>query len=358
MFYEHNHLRHYDRAIPLKRPVTCLPRTDTIDPASTMDQLPALGKRIEHIVGPTFKIYAPLLQQNAKTIKSVKRETFSYGPHERQQLDIYHPPQPNLKDGRRPVLVFEYGGGLVQGAKSLPAFPDDLVHANVGAFFALKFGYTVVIADYRLLSHGAKFPSGGEDIGLVVDWISDPQRPWEEPVDLFIMGNSAGGIHLSTFLLHSDFAETRRRVLTGDGTRLRGAVMLSVPFHFAAAAEGRKEVLSNYFGDYVANSPLGLLKSAREQQTPLDFVAGGTRVLVLDGELDPEDEILKPRDDFIAEWARMTDNESRGALAVDWTTGHNHISPFASLGTGVEREEAWGAQVAAFCDNIRKHAPR
>ncbi|KAK3074770.1 hypothetical protein LTR53_002502 [Teratosphaeriaceae sp. CCFEE 6253] len=322
-----------------------------------MDQLPALGKSIEQIVGPTFKIYAPLLQQNAAKIKSVKRETFAYGPHERQQLDVYHPPKPSLINGRRPVLVFEYGGGLVQGAKSLPAIPDDLVHANVGAFFALNFGYTVVVADYRLMSHGANFPSGGKDIALAVEWISGHQAELgEEPMDLYIMGNSAGGIHLATFLLHPDFAETRRKVLTGDDTRLRGAILLSVPFHFAAAHENRAKVLEAYFGDFDANAPLGLLKTARQQQAPLDFVAGGTRLLVLNGELDPEDEILRPRDDFLEEWLRMHDNESRGALAVDWMIGHNHISPFLSLSTGREAEEAWGWQVAAFCDSIRKVA--
>lgn len=323
-----------------------------------MDQLPPLGKAIQGIVGPTFKIYEPLIRHNAEAIRSVKKETFAYGSHERQQLDVYSPPQPSISNGRKPVLMFEYGGGLVQGHKTLPGF-DGLVHANVGAFFSLKFGYTVVIADYRLMSHGAKFPSGGEDIALAIEWVSSNQvGPGSEPVDLFIMGNSAGGIHLSTFLLHSDFAETRKKILSGQGTRLRGCIMLSVPFDFAGTHPSRAETLEGYFGDYEANSSLGQLKSARAQQSPLDFVKGGVRVFVLNGELDPEDEILQPRDRFVKDWLEMSDNESRCALAVDSMTGHNHISPFASLSTGIEREEAWGGQVAAFCDHIRKFAPR
>jgi acetyl esterase/lipase len=321
-----------------------------------MEQLPAFGKSIQDIVMPTFKLYAPLLQRNASTIKSVRRETFNYGPHERQQLDVYSPPATGIKSGRKPVLVFEYGGGLIQGAKTLPAFPDGLVHANVGAFFALKFGYTVVVADYRLMSHGAKFPSGGEDIALVVDWIDEHlSKAGTEAIDLFIMGNSAGGIHLSTFLLHANFAEIRRKVLTGNATRLRGAILLSVPFSFGQANAMRAETLKTYFGDFEENSPLGLLKAA-SPHGPVDFVKAGVRVLVLNGELDPEDEILQPRDAFVEEWLRMKDNMSRGALAVDWMPGHNHISPFASLSTGIDAEEAWGCQVAAFCDNIRKFA--
>ncbi|KAK5724056.1 hypothetical protein LTR17_013628 [Elasticomyces elasticus] len=324
-----------------------------------MDQLPKFGKAIQDIVGPTFALYIPLLQQNEATIKSVQRQTFSYGSHERQKLDVYTSPTPSIVNGRRPVLMFEYGGGLIRGSRNLPMFGDHLVHANIGAFFALKFGYTVVVADYRLMSHGAKFPSGGEDIALAVEWMTTNQvGKGTEPVDLYIMGNSAGGIHLSTFLLHPEFAQTRQKVLSGDGMRLRGAVLLSVPFHFAIAHESRTDTLESYFGDYEANAPLGLLKAARQAQTPLEIVKGGARVLVLNAELDPEDEILRPGIDFVKEWLLMEDIESRNALAVDSMTGHNHVSPFAALSTGIEHEEAWGCQVAAFCDNIRKFKPR
>ncbi|KAK5729209.1 hypothetical protein LTR15_002351 [Elasticomyces elasticus] len=306
-----------------------------------MDQLPKFGKAIQDIVGPTFALYTPLLQQNEAIIKSVQRETFSYGSHERQKLDVYTSPAPSIVNGRHPVLMLEYGGGLIRGSRNLPMFGDHLVHANVGSFFALKYGYTVVVADYRLMSHGAKFPSGGEDIALAVEWMTTNQvGTGTEPIDLYIMGNSAGGIHLSTFLLHPEFAETRQKVLSGD------------------THESRTDTLEAYFGNYEANAPLGLLKAARKAQTPLDIVKGGARVLVLNAELDPDDEILRPGIDFVEEWLLMDDIESRNALAVDSMTGHNHVSPFAALSTGVDQEEAWGCQVAAFCDTIRKFKPR
>ncbi|KAK1819822.1 hypothetical protein LTR12_005697 [Friedmanniomyces endolithicus] len=306
-----------------------------------MDQLPAHGKNLPGVLLPTFKAYAPLLQSQASTIKSVKRETFAYGPHERQQLDIYHAPQPAIVNGRRPVLLFEYGGGLTQGAKSLPVFPGDLAYANLSAFFALNPGYMVVIADYRLMSHGAKFPSGGEDIALAVEWIDANQaKLGPEPIDLFIM-------------------ETRQKVLQRSGTRLRGAILLSVPFHFAHAHDTRPPALEAYFGDFETNSPLGLLKSARKRlETPFDFVKGGCRILVLDAELDPENDIRRPGRDFIKEWLEMEDNASQSALAVDSMTGQNHISPVLGLGTSNEDEEAWGHQVASFCDTIRHFRPR
>ena len=134
-------------------------------------------------------------------------------------------------------------------------------------------------------------------------------------------------------------------------------MFLSVPFHFDSAHPERAKTLESYFGDYKANSSLGQLKTACQKNMPLDFVKAGAKVLVLDAELDPEDEILKPRDAFVEEWLRSPDPAMRGALAVDQMPRHNHISPFASLSTGIEQEEAWGGQVVAFFDNIRKFAP-
>lgn len=323
-----------------------------------MDELPSFGKAIQDIVVPTFGAYKPLLEKNADFIRSCKTETFRYGSHERQQLDVYSPNTPSIINGRRPVLLFEYGGGLVQGGKNIPPL-GGLCYANLGAFFALKFGYTVVVADYRLTSHDAKFPSGGEDIALAVDWICEKRPgPGSEPVDLFIMGNSAGGIHLTTFLLLPDFTKTRERVLKGEDTRLRGVVLLSCPFSLANSHESREEILKGYFGDIQANEPLGLLKAARKRQTPFDFIAAGCRVAVINAELDPEDEILEPREDFLQEWLQMTDTDSRSALTIDWMPRHNHISPATSLGTGLDQEEAWGRQVASWWDGIRTFPPR
>ena len=169
--------------------------------ASAFAQLPALGKAIGEVVMPTFKVYASLLIANESAIISTKRTTHQYGKHDRQQLDVYYPSKPHTRNGRRPVLTFLYGGGLINGAKQIPGLANGTVHANVGHFFAEKFGFTTVIVDYRLMSHGAKFPSGGEDLSLAVDWICE-NKPGdgEEPIDLFLMGNSAGGVHTSQFL--------------------------------------------------------------------------------------------------------------------------------------------------------------
>ena len=319
---------------------------------SPFDKLPSLGTAISAVVPPTLQLYIPLLQANEPAIRSTKRTTHSYGPHERHQLDVYHPSTPHTRNGRRPVLLFLYGGGLINGAKQIPGPAQGLAYTNLGHFFAAKFGFTVVVMDYRLLSHGAKFPSGGEDLSLAVDWICDnaPGPQGDEPIDLFIMGNSAGGIHTSQFLFHDAFASARARISSGAGTRLRGIVMLAVPFHFEQADPSRVDaVLTPFFGDFHANSPLGQIKALQQNGQSPDFIKGnGVRVLLLDAELDPEDEILVPRDDFMKQWLEFSDAEVRLALCADRIAKHNHISPPLGLGTGVHEQEQWGFQVAAF----------
>ena len=319
-----------------------------------MEQLPPLGTAVPDIAPQTLKIYEPILVQNATAIKSTLHKSFSYGAHPRQALDVYLPSNTRGTESG-PILIFFYGGGLVRGEKALPNYAHGLVHANIGHFFADKLGYTVVIPDYRLSSHGAKFPSGGEDVALVVEWARSNLADSGRSRDLFMMGNSAGGVHLSTFLFSPAFAEARKMV-NPDGPAgtlsLRGVVMLSVPFHFREALASRRETLKTYYGDRVDDdSPLGLLKASPPEKD--DGPVSGVRVLVLNGSLDPEDEILGPKKDFVEEWATVGSAGMQKALTVAMMDGHNHISPALSLGTDQPHEESWGHQVGSWVESMR-----
>lgn len=322
-----------------------------------MDEIANVTRRVPECVPATHTAYTPLLLANAAAIKSTKCETFSYGNHPRQTLDVYYPTKrrrSSISSSNTPVLIFFYGGGLVRGAKRLP-LADGLVYANVGHFFAERMGYTTIVADYRLMEHGARFPSGGEDLAKVVDWVRESltRQDGYSAIDLFIMGNSAGGIHLSTYAFAPDFEASRSKVMSLDpeaATRLRGIVLVSVPFHFKEANPERLDVLTGYFGDLEVNSPYGLLRTAMLRDP--DNVLTNVRAMVLNGTLDPEDECLKPKDDFLNQWEDL-DEESREAVTVAMMEGHNHISPLLALGTGIEREEEWGYQVAEFIESLR-----
>ncbi len=318
-----------------------------------MEQIARLGTAIQEIVRPTYDIYAPLLLQQADKIRSTRRETFDYGQHPRQKLDVYTPSSGDAQSvitnnkTASSVLIFLYGGGLVKGDKVDENYVGGLVYRNLGHYFAGNLGFEVVIIDYRLLSHGAKFPSGGEDLKLAVDWVL---KHFPAGLDLYIMGNSAGGVHLATYLLAPDFATSRRQILpiTSNTARLKGIIFLSVPFHFEQAHAGRLETLRAYFGggDSVrTRCPLGLLETSKQDGSfgKLNQVP----VMVLNGTLDPEDEILVPRDDFVRTWREGYVEASRN-LAVQMMQGHNHISPVLAVGTAVAAEEVWARQVIDF----------
>ncbi|KAI1403275.1 alpha/beta-hydrolase [Hypoxylon fuscum] len=310
-----------------------------------MDKLRPLGRSIDDVLLPTFAAYAQFILAKEKDIRSTRRETHKYGFAPRHQLDVYYPDkEPTAPFRAKPVLVFLYGGGFVGGDKVNEGFAHSLVFGNIGHYFASHFGFTVVIPDYRLLSHGAKYPSGGEDVKLVVDWIktSLAQQQGYESIDLFLLGNSAGGIHASTYLLAPEFKESREAVVAeerkGAGVLLRGAILLGVPFHWGTEDN---VILRAYLGEdtIFENSSLGILLN--EKKKGPEPTLPGVKISILVSELDP-DLIYDSAKDFRKEWKSAD-------ITYDVLEGHNHISPQLGLSTGIEKEEAWGVQVAEFC---------
>ncbi|KAF4425168.1 alpha beta-hydrolase [Fusarium acutatum] len=309
-----------------------------------MDRLPALGTDIKDVLSPTLQIYTELLQQNASAIHSVskERETHQYGQHPRQNLDIYTP-KVNLANS--PIILWAHGGGLVAGDKNL-RISGDLVYSNAGYFFASR-GFTAVVINYRLVNtHDAKFPSGGEDIAEAIEWITKHFQGQKR--DLFGLGNSAGGIHWSTFLFYPTFHSTLKMVTTGDGIRLRGVTLLSVPFEFSKAAADRADALQSYYGDDLAQKcPYGLMNLADDSVwEPLE--RGKVQIHVGSVSLDPEDEILSSVRCFVSAWKNKRSSFPAPKLIVSTWGGHNHISPFLALGTDIAREEEWGNDIVEW----------
>ncbi|KAL6705094.1 hypothetical protein ACN47E_007353 [Coniothyrium glycines] len=314
-----------------------------------MDELAKLPLAIEASVLPTFKIYTKLLQAKSDEISVTAqgRQTYSYGPHERQKLDLYAPK--DVTD-TTPILLWVYGGGFVTGDKNLAAIPGDLVYTNVGHFFA-SHGFITIFIDYRLVfKHDAVFPSGGEDIALAIEWIikhfSGQRR------DLFGLGNSAGGAHWSTFLFHQNFTTTLEKVTKGDGVRLRAVTLQSPPFDFSNAEPARRPVLDAYFGAEIdKRSPHALMISADSSRWEL-ITSGKVHVNLITFELDPP-EIKEPVVKFVEAWNEARPRTGAHELAIVEYEGHNHISPYMALGTGIEREEAWGKKLVEWMESIR-----
>ncbi|KAI4719350.1 alpha/beta-hydrolase [Aureobasidium sp. EXF-10727] len=294
-----------------------------------MDQLPQFGRSIFPGLMPTMKAYAELHENNRSNIESTPREEFTYGPDARQKLDLYSPKQ--ISDDT-PIIVFVYGGGLVSGDKRLPSPPTakDLAYANIGHYYSSR-GFVTVIPDYRRTGDGGVFPSGGQDIAGALAWIKTRFDSGHHK--LWIMGNSAGAVHSTTWLLEPSLAVSRKSVQTGSVV-IQGVILVSIPAHFRKAGADRMGVLTAYYNDRMEEDcALGLVSRA---ETPI------TKLLVVTATLDPEDEILEASQEFVNKYRERFGPDSVSEVVLE---GHNHFSTTLALGTGIEREESLGEEV-------------
>lgn len=233
--------------------------------------------------------------------------------------------------------------------------PENLVYANVGAFFASK-GFTTLVMNYRRVDsdgpgcqrgEGAVFPSGGEDVAVALAWVEKEFGGKEGKRDVFLMGNSAGGVHASTFALAPKFEEQRKALQEGKrGVVLKGLINVAVPFHFKKAEENRTEVLRAYYGDKKEvdeKCVYGLLEAVRKSGKKRQEI-GVPKCLALLGEFDPEDEIGEPVNDFVNLW-KSTFGEG---IDFEKMVGHNHISPLMALMSGDKKGETWGEDVISW----------
>lgn len=308
-----------------------------------MDLLPPFGRSIGQVIGPTYGVYAPLIAKNASNIESTNRSTFSYGPHARQQLDIYAPSSPSTtaasSPSSTPLLIFLHGGGFANGDKQNDVHP--LFYRNLGHFFSDSGRMETICLNYRLVKHGAKFPSGAEDIETALKWIANTYKGQHR--DLYLLGNSAGGIHVVHWLFDPAFHDFRRQIIAGVETvKLAGAIVVGALFDFKSSSPPLRQNLSAYLGDDIDSvAPLQLLRQCKDTK---EFSSGPwPRLLIMDCELDPED-ILKSTPDFVKSL------QSQSSVTVDHINikGHNHISPPLALGSSIAAEEEWGMQVISW----------
>lgn len=139
-----------------------------------------------------------------------------FGTHG-QTLDVWAPA--GAATGKRPVLIWWYGGGWVKG--------DRAAYAFAGRAFA-KAGYVVVIPDYRKVPQ-VRFPAFLEDGAETVRWTRDNvARFGGDPARIAFAGHSAGAYTAVQLALDP-------RYLTAEGVDpkiVRASVGLSGPYDF------------------------------------------------------------------------------------------------------------------------------
>ena len=117
-----------------------------------------------------------------------REKNISYGPIERQKLDIYRAEKPRLN---APVLMFVHGGSWDSGSKNIYKF--------LGQGFTAE-GFDVVIPNYRLYPD-AVFPVMIEDTAKAIAFTAQ-QFPGRE---LVVMGHSAGAYNALMTVMRPEF---------------------------------------------------------------------------------------------------------------------------------------------------------
>ena len=159
-----------------------------------------------------------------------------------------------------------------------------------------------MIPNYRLRipespesPNNARFPSGGADIALVTSWLHSSSCPIASHINtsnIFLLGNSAGAIHIATYLFSDALpsvslpGETLEPLTPSPSEAIKASILVSIPASFENADKSRQGITFGYYGgenDVVAERcATGLRKRSGFKG----------KVLVMTAELDPEDEIL------------------------------------------------------------------
>jgi triacylglycerol lipase len=175
----------------------------------------------------------------------------------------------------------------------------------------VKNGFVGVNVTYRLAPQ-ATWPAGAEDLAAAVQWVSENiMQRGGDPVRIFLMGHSAGAIHVASYVSHPEFYKVK-------GGGLAGVIMLSGIYDLTATPAGDPEIA--YFGAdparYAERSSLqGLLRS----NTPLMIAAA---------ELDPPN--------FVQQFELLRDAACKrpsGCITAGLLPQHSHMSEVYSINT-------------------------
>jgi acetyl esterase len=160
-------------------------------PPAIWTQIEALGPVVDPVgVG---KIYAQL--RAAMPTDGVKRTLdVSYGPDERNKLDVYEPSVAGATPA--PVLIFVHGGAFVRG--------DKKNYDNIGYYMA-RHGVVAVLPTYRL-APANPWPAGVQDVAKAVAWTrANVAAHGGDPHRIVLMGHSAGATHVAAYALERQF---------------------------------------------------------------------------------------------------------------------------------------------------------
>lgn len=263
-------------------------------------QIRALGYELTLAqIEATMALMAPLAPRPGSDVE-VHRDLV-YGPDPRHRLDVFIP---SAGATGAPVLVFVHGGGFVRGDKGAPDAP---FYNNVG-LWAARSGCLGVTMTYRL-APAAPWPAGSEDVGAAVGFLRAAIERWGgDPHRIFLMGQSAGAVHVAGYVANSP-------------VHVAGAILISGIYDVTRAE--RNLFQAAYYGEDPSRFA--------EQSTLGKLAATTLPCLYTVSEFDPPD--------FQRQAAWLV--EAYAARQGRWPrliqlTGHNHLSSVLQIGSALD----------------------
>lgn len=274
----------------------------------------------DDVLKATYALYAPLQERAPKDGVDVHKD-LAYGSDERHRLDVF---VPCSRPSSAPVVVFFHGGGYIAGARSpLPG----LIYDNVPTFFA-RHGMIGVNATYRL-APAHQWPSGGEDVGRVVQWLAENvSRYGGDPKRIFLVGHSAGATHAATWIFMD-------RIHGPSGPRIAGAVLISGVYGALHPAFSTETPRPNQFAYYGEDT------SRWEDMAPFGHVkAGHPPVYLVTSEYEPYP--------YVWPQAALLESLVKADRKMPWfrvLPDHNHVSSALQINCAVD---TLGASLVEF----------
>lgn len=283
---------------------------------------PEVGKKIREmgprlspeIIRTTGGLYRPLHEKAPKDGVKIGKD-LAYGPHERHRLDLFQPNSPS--PDARPIVVYLHGGGYVRG--------DKRGSGNIGIYFA-RHGVIGITINYRL-APAVKWPAGAEDIARLIGWIrANPDQHGGNIDKIFLMGNSAGTGHVSSYVFFEE-----NQVKGADG--VAGAILVSGPSYDTRYLGPRS---SAYFGEDRTKYPdMSVIKKIDGRKIPLFIAYAELDMPAIQKQNHALINALYERDGMMP--------------TVKQVMGHNHISIVRHINT---KDESLGPDLLEF---IRTH---
>lgn len=275
-------------------------------PAEIAAKLQEIGRVIDP--PKTAALYAPLQQKEPYQGVRIERDV-KYGDADRNLLDIF---APATAASAQPVLIFVHGGAYVGGNKRRT--PTSPFYDNI-MLWAVENGFIGVNATYRLAPK-APWPAGAQDLATAVRWISDKigQRGGD-PARVYLMGHSAGAVHVSSYVSHPEFHEVK-------GGGLAGAIMISGIYDMTAMP--LSETQRAYFGTDPARYA--------ERSSLVGLATTNIPLMLAAAELDPAGFVLQF--DLMKE---ATCRRASGCARALLLPQHSHMSEVYSINTADTR---------------------